>query len=322
MINKSSKQSLRRMERVELERVLQGLPARHRMALDWFRERAGTEQPWPAPLPNGTRLATQAKGIYKPEWTDYALSVKQTLGSPYPDREPVWRDDGTWGYDYFREGEDLGSYTNRGLFGCLRDRVPVGVMRQTKPKPSPRYRVLGLALVAGYQDGYFHLEGFGAGSARLTNRGGPLVDALSAAEQASQEPYDPASVSDARERTLTTIVRRRGQRKFREALIQAYGGRCVVTGCDLTAVLEAAHVTPYLGPETNYIQNGLLLRADLHTLWDLGLLALHPETHDVIIADALKETEYRDLAGKRVSLPMSGRPSPTALRAHLEWAGL
>lgn len=33
-------------------------------------------------------------------------------------------------------------------------------------------------------------------------------------------------------------------------------------------VLEAAHVTPYLGPETNDITNGLLLRADLHTLLD------------------------------------------------------
>ncbi|WP_200883691.1 HNH endonuclease [Archangium violaceum] len=52
----------------------------------------------------------------------------------------------------------------------------------------------------------------------------------------------------------------------------AYGGRCALTDCEEPRVLEAAHIFPYHGPQTNHVTNGLLLRADLHVLFDLGLL--------------------------------------------------
>ncbi len=55
-------------------------------ALQWFIDHTGIEVPWPQPLADGTFLATRAKGIYKPSWTQYALSIRQTLGGPYPDR--------------------------------------------------------------------------------------------------------------------------------------------------------------------------------------------------------------------------------------------
>jgi hypothetical protein len=42
----------------------------------------------------------------------------------------------------------------------MEDSVPIGVLLQTKPKPGVQYRVLGLALVTDWQDGYFILEGF------------------------------------------------------------------------------------------------------------------------------------------------------------------
>lgn len=81
------------MERQRLDELIARLPERHRIALEWFATRAGTEHPWPNPLPNGTLLASKAKGIFKPRWTKYALSVRQSLGGPYPDREPVRRPD-------------------------------------------------------------------------------------------------------------------------------------------------------------------------------------------------------------------------------------
>ena len=52
-----------------------------------------------------------------------------------------------------------------------------------------------------------------------------------------------------------------------------YEGKCAVTGCDVPDVLQAAHIFPYMGPETNHPSNGLL-RADIHTLFDLGLIEL------------------------------------------------
>jgi putative restriction endonuclease len=154
----------------ELDMILARLPARHRACLDWFRERTGQEIPWPEPLVHAegkTFLATQAKGIYKPEWSTFALSVRQTLEGPYADREPVHRDDGTWVYEYFQENVNPAArdeeFTNVALMECLRERVPVAVMRQTKPKPGVRYKVYGLALVSAWDAGYFFLEGFSEG---------------------------------------------------------------------------------------------------------------------------------------------------------------
>lgn len=120
----------------------------------------------------------------------------------------------------------------------------------------------------------------------------PLVAALPpiSSEQADDPGFDPESVQDQRERAIRAIRLRRGQPTFRAALLEAYGGRCAITGCAVKDVLEAAHVTPYLGGLTNHVSNGLLLRTDLHTLFDCGLLAIEPTTRVVVIADALCQT--------------------------------
>lgn len=149
---------------LELNNALARLDSRHRRALEWFQQWAGTDQPWPQPLDDGTLLATRAKGIYKPAWSSYALSVRQTLGGFYPDLDPIQRPDGTWSFAYFQENispdERDNAYANRGLIACQRDGIPVGVMRQVKARPVTRYKILGLAIVRGWKDGYFQLEGF------------------------------------------------------------------------------------------------------------------------------------------------------------------
>ncbi len=89
----------------QLSDLIGDFPGRHKSALGWFFAKTGTDGPWPGPLPDGTLLATKAKGIYKPRWTEFALSVRQSLRSPYSDREPVVRADGTWSYLYFQEGD-------------------------------------------------------------------------------------------------------------------------------------------------------------------------------------------------------------------------
>jgi predicted restriction endonuclease len=145
-----------------------------------------------------------------------------------------------------------------------------------------------------------------------------------AAAAADLAAFDPASIEDARKKTLAAIVRRQGQPAFRLALLSAYEGRCAVTGCDVTPALEAAHIVPYKGPETNHVTNGLLLRADIHTLFDLGLIAVDERAHKLLVAPHLRHESYIELAGKRIHLPKvaARRPNPTALRQHRELAGL
>lgn len=145
-----------------------------------------------------------------------------------------------------------------------------------------------------------------------------------AAEAESAGAFDPANIGDARKKTLAAIVRRQGQPAFRRALLAAYGGCCAVTGTATAEVLEAAHIVPYQGPETNQVSNGLLLRADLHTLFDLGLIAVNEATFELIISTRLQGTDYAKWAGRRLRLPsaIGERPSIAAICAHRQSWGL
>jgi predicted restriction endonuclease len=85
-------------------------------------------------------------------------------------------------------------------------------------------------------------------------------------------------------------------------------------------VLEAAHITPYLGPDTNHVSNGLLLRADIHTLFDLRLIRIHPDTLQVELSDSLKGTPYEEHKGRTLhpTTKQNQRPSPLALKRQYE----
>lgn len=153
---------------------------------------------------------------------------------------------------------------------------------------------------------------------------GPLLDATLAHQGAALEKggyFDPSNLVDARARALREVVQRRGQPAFRRALLAAYGGRCAITGCDAEDALEAAHIIGYLGPDTQHVSNGLLLRADIHTLFDLDLLAICPDTLSVALAPSLRASTYSVLEGVALSLPaaLAQRPDRDALRTR--WPG-
>ncbi len=150
----------------------------------------------------------------------------------------------------------------------------------------------------------------------------PLGETAQEADQAGA--FSPSSVEDARKRALAAIVRRQGQPAFRRALMVAYDGKCAITGCDVKEALEAAHIYPYQGAHTNDVTNGLLLRADLHTLFDLGLIGIDPSTSTVVISSRLHGTAYEEFASRPATLPnaLSQRPSKDALAWHLAQARL
>lgn len=316
---------------MNLDEALAPLDPRHRRALEWFRANTGRIVAWPGPLDGEVLLATKAKGIYKPEWSDYALSVRQTRNTDYPDRDPIALPDNSWVYEYHQEGHDPAArdehFTNVALLKCAIDSVPVGVLRQDPRRAAVGYVVLGLAIVIRWEAGFFLLGGCSTeGIFPSTGRRGELaaIEALATAAVASVGAFDPLGVFDAREKTFASIVRRRGQTAFRDSLLGAYGGRCAVTAYDEPSVLEAAHIVPYMGAETNHPANGLLLRADIHTLFDLGLIAIDTDPMVVLLAPEVGSGSYAPLASARLNLPTIPhlRPSKQALDLHREWTGL
>jgi hypothetical protein len=145
-----------------------------------------------------------------------------------------------------------------------------------------------------------------------------LTSAESEAELETE--FIPNSENDARLKTIREVVRRQGQPTFRKKLIEAYLGRCAVTGCSTLWTLQAAHVTPYLGVHTNLVSNGILLRADIHTLWDLHLLAVDPATMKLVLSTKIIDAEYTSLIGRTPFQPASphARLSPNAIET--QWA--
>lgn len=137
------------------------LSSSHLEALKWFEEHANEQVPWSLLNNRQDKLAITPKGIYRPAGQSYALSVKIIPGGRYPDEEPVRRG-GRYLFRYHQEEPEgfaaTQYYTNLGLAACIRDDVPVGVIRQVKTKPGPIYEVHGLGRVIDWKDGFFTIE--------------------------------------------------------------------------------------------------------------------------------------------------------------------
>jgi hypothetical protein len=120
-----------------------------------------------------------------------------------------------------------------------------------------------------------------------------------------------------RVRRLREVVQRQGQPNFRNRLLEAYGSRCAVTGTDVPEVLQAAHIEPYDGMPTNVVSNGLLLRADIHDLFDRGLVWV-ADNFKISLDKRLHDTEYGKFHGRKLWLPsdVADRPDPKRLAKH------
>lgn len=304
------------------------LPAWHVAALRWFESNAGRyfeQRPFDVGLPK--KVTSLQKGIWKPAGTEHALSVVQTHKGIYDDQDPIYDDEGVWTYFYHQQGktlEDLRDpgrhYANVGLMRCEQDGIPVGVII---PAETGRgYKVLGLAFVEqSHTPGYFKLVGpvsVGAtpAAAAVAEDGAATVTA--ALVGLPLDDFEPHAVRDDRLKVIAQVHRRQGGPRFRRALLRAYSGRCAMTEYDAEPALEAAHIIPYRGPQTNHPANGLLLRADMHDLFDLGLVAVDTGTMKLRLADELSGTKYEPYEGKRLLLPSDReiRPSIEALDMH------
>lgn len=109
----------------------------------------------------------------------------------------------------------------------------------------------------------------------------------------------PFDAEDQRKAVLRQIKQRRGQKAFRDNLI-AQGAKCAVSDCKIVDILEAAHITAYKNDTHNHVNNGLLLRCDMHTLYDLDLFAINPDSFVIYFAPQIKDKEYTRYHGKKL----------------------
>lgn len=120
------------------------------------------------------------------------------------------------------------------------------------------------------------------------------------------------------------MLPRLGQGAFRVIVADAYKRQCALSSSRILHVLESAHIKPYAKSGTHSPTNGILLREDIHTLFDLGYLTVTPQ-YQVEVSSKIKDefdngVEYYSMHGKEIVLPEieQFRPSREMLIWHNE----
>jgi len=119
------------------------------------------------------------------------------------------------------------------------------------------------------------------------------------------------------------VPQRLGQRSFQAVVLDAYRQRCAVTGDKIRPVLQAAHIRPLSNGGEHRLDNGLLLRSDVHTLFDQGYLAVDPKFRLVVSPRLRSEFENGEefyaqaAAGDPITLPQRRHDRPN--KEFLEW---
>lgn len=131
------------------------------------------------------------------------------------------------------------------------------------------------------------------------------------------DPYKGPSADDTRTFSRRRTAERPGQGRFNEVARRAYNATCAVTRYKVGVVLEAAHIDQYRGAHSNHVQNVLLLRSDIHKLFDAFELSIDDD-YRVLLSPSLRKSAYGDLHGTVIELPASidQLPSKDALARH------
>lgn len=146
---------------------------------------------------------------------------------------------------------------------------------------------------------------------------------------AVQEPLAPRALVALHEERARfgepyQVQPRLGQGAFRVVVTDSYDRRCAVTRERTLPVLDAAHIIPYSEGGTHEASNGILLRRDIHCLFDRGYVTISPDMHFEVSRRIKEEFEngrhYYDLHGQEVAEPTKStlRPDKSGLRWHNE----
>jgi len=152
-----------------------------------------------------------------------------------------------------------------------------------------------------------------------------LRDSLERARRSTRGwNVEPAAEDGPRYGEPTLVRPRLGQGTFSLAVRDAYSGACAVTGEHSAPALEAGHIVPYRDGGPHRIDNGILLRSDVHRLFDRGYVTVTPD-FEFRVGDSLREEfsngrSYYPLSGSRVAVPERSEfwPDQTSLAWHNE----
>lgn len=209
-------------------------------------------------------------------------------------------------------------YTNRAMLKSMEDKIPIGVfIQENTPGSKHTYKVMGLAFVEDYREGYF------------TIHGEPIAVDEEPMVSSNIRPFQPYETGIAH---LSQLMRETRRKAFQTAVRRIYHEKCSL--CELgftyhgeSIGVEAAHVIPVSERGTSKdIRNGILLCENHHTLFDKYLWAFDEDfkvrvTEDRAFRDSAKSNHVLKVEGRKLpNLPDEefDRPAMEAIRFRLD----
>ncbi len=285
-------------------------------------------------IPDIDRFHNLITGIYKPAWSEYALSIVTRSSSPYEHKdEIVFLEDGRWLMTYSPRMGGLNLSDNRALVKCLDEHAPLGVLRQLTDKTDRQhgstYQILGLGLITNYdaKSDVFIIESVDRNTLEQ-------VTSVIADEEMRYEVQLYAQLTNefrpfVQEENVTyTISAPKRDSAFRQIVLREYNSTCAV--CEMKFCLgdlveaTAAHIVPKRKNGADDPRNGLSLCRTHHWAFDAGIFTLS-NNYEVLLSSVLERAEtcnfgLLDLGGKIIRLPDNKAlwPHPEAVIWHRE----
>jgi hypothetical protein len=283
-------------------------------------------------IPEIDRFHNLITGIYKPAWSEYALSIVIRISSPYEHKDEVlFLDDGRWLMTYSPRAGGLQIADNRALVKCMAEHVPIAVFKQltdtTNRQRGSTYQVLGLGLVTNYDPNsdVFFVESID--SLALEKITSTVTDEMVRYEIQLYSQIMNVFEPFIREEAVTyTASMPKRDRAFREIVVREYDFTCAVceTKFRLNNLIEAtaAHIIPKHKSGSDDPRNGLALCRTHHWAFDQGLFTL-TDNYELLLSPVVGQAESRnftllEMEKKKILLPGNEivQPHQEAIRWH------
>lgn len=300
-------------ETMLLRHDLRGLSALKR-GRDWFGSFISIQRAGLSPVRSGARFAAQfvrGPALTNGSATAVFVGMTEVYGRWPWDSAKLPR---LWLNNDVKNPKDDNEAVDFGWLGQLSDRV-------------------GLQVDWGYAPRTWYQRAGEKRKPLLSGQGNALAEVLSTAsislvlsemdKIAKNAEYENSEIAreiarnpELLEREFISALReiRPEQPKFRALLRGIQGHACAITDTNVPQVLEAAHIIPFSEGRScrDFVSNGLLLRSDIHKLFDRLLLSIDPKTMQVWLSPELRDGNYGDLHGKEIET----HAAPLALAEH------
>jgi len=279
-------------------------------------------------IPGIERIHPLIERIYKPKWSNHALSIASMKVSPYEDKL-TYLTDGRWTIKYSAKkgGPDIAA--NQSLFNCMRNKEPIIVLEQLSRKTSrkgTRYRLMGLGLIGSYdpERDLFNIQHVDFATLEQVSSGAnEEIIIQSALRSFTLEEFNPF-VSE--QKAIYQVSSQKRNQAFKQVVLDQYDFKCAVTGVkyhsDNLTEAQAAHIISKSEKGSDDPRNGITLSRTAHWAFDVGMFTISDQFEVVVHPKAKQASANKfpilDMNGVPINLPEDENyyPHPEALEWH------